>query len=64
MEKLFDEKEITKAVLVSVRTAKDDEHDCEASLAELGRLLETAGGELIAEVVRSEEHTSELQSRE
>ena len=55
MEKLFDEKEITKAVLVSVRTAKDDEHDCEASLAELGRLLETAGGELIAEVVQARE---------
>ena len=55
MEKLFDEKEITKAVLVSVRTAKDDEHDCEASLAELGRLLETAGGELVAEVVQARE---------
>lgn len=56
MEKLFDEKEITKAVLVSVRTAKDDEHDCEASLAELGRLLETAGGELVAEVVQAREN--------
>ena len=55
MEKLFDEKEITKAVLVSVRTARDDEHDCEASLAELGRLLETAGGELCAEVVQVRE---------
>ena len=50
MEKLFDEKEITKAVLVSVRTNRDDEHDCEASLEELGRLLETAGGELCTEV--------------
>lgn len=55
MEKLFDEKEITKAVLVSVRTARDDEHDCEASLEELGRLLETAGGELCAEVVQVRE---------
>lgn len=56
MEKLFDEKEITKAVLVSVRTSRDDERDCEASLAELGRLLETAGGELCAEVVQSREN--------
>ena len=55
MEKLFNEKEITKAVLVSVRTARDDEHDCEASLEELGRLLETAGGELCAEVVQVRE---------
>ncbi|MBQ7700066.1 MAG: GTPase HflX [Clostridia bacterium] len=55
MEKLFDEKEITKAVLVSVRTGRDDEHDCEASLEELGRLLETAGGELCAEVVQVRE---------
>ena len=56
MEKLFDEKEITGAVLVSVRTSRDDEHECEASLEELGRLLETAGGELIAEVVQVREN--------
>ena len=55
MEKLFEEEKITKAVLVSVRTSHDDEHECEASLEELGRLLETAGGELCAEVVQVRE---------
>ena len=55
MEKLFEEEKITKAVLVSVRTSRDDEHECEASLEELGRLLETAGGELCAEVVQVRE---------
>ena len=55
MEKIFEEEKITKAVLVSVRTARDDEHECEASLEELGRLLETAGGELCAEVVQVRE---------
>ena len=55
MEKLFEKEIITKAVLVSVRTARDDEHECEASLEELGRLLETAGGELCAEVVQLRE---------
>ncbi len=55
MEKLFKEEKTTKAVLVSVRTSNDDEHDCEASLEELGRLLETAGGELCAEVVQVRE---------
>lgn len=55
MEKLFEKEKITKAVLVSVRTSKDDEHECEASLEELGRLLETAGGELCAEVVQLRE---------
>lgn len=55
MENIFDDKRITKAVLVSVRTAEDDEYEAEASLAELGRLLETAGGVLCAEVVQSRE---------
>ncbi len=55
MEKLFKEEKTTKAVLVSVRTSNDDGHDCEASLEELGRLLETAGGELCAEVVQVRE---------
>ena len=55
MEKLFDKKEITEAVLVSVRLSDQDEHDCEASLEELGRLLQTAGGELTAEVVQVRE---------
>lgn len=55
MEKIFEKEKITKAVLVSVRTANDDEHECEASLEELGRLLETAGGELTAEVVQVRE---------
>ena len=40
---------------MSVRTPRDDEHECEASLEELGRLLETAGGELCAEVVQLRE---------
>lgn len=55
LEKIFDEKEISGAVLVSVRLSDQNEHDCEASLEELGRLLETAGGELIAEVVQVRE---------
>ncbi len=54
MEKLFD-KETPKAVLISVRLKDDDERECEASLYELERLLDTAGGELCAEVVQQRE---------
>ena len=55
MEKIFDKEHKTEAVLVSVRLQEQDEHGCEASLEELGRLLETAGGELVAEVVQLRE---------
>lgn len=55
MESVFEKKECTRAVLVSVRTdGTEDEY--EASLAELGRLLETAGGEVYAEVVQNREY--------
>lgn len=54
MEKIFD-KETPKAVLISVRLKDEDERECEASLGELERLLDTAGGELCAEVVQVRE---------
>lgn len=55
MESVFEKDGGVKAVLVSVRT-DGDEAEYEASLAELGRLLETAGGEVYAEVVQNREY--------
>ena len=54
MKNVFD-KETPRAVLISVRLKDDDERESEASLCELERLLETAGGELCAEVVQQRE---------
>ncbi|MBQ9469187.1 MAG: GTPase HflX [Clostridia bacterium] len=61
MEQLFknalnDSDPSTQAVLVSVFSADEEESDREASLAELERLLETAGGSVFAKMVQSREH--------
>jgi GTP-binding protein HflX len=45
--------EFEKAVLVAVNTDDMKEGECEVSLAELERLLETAGGSVFAKVVQS-----------
>lgn len=46
------DKEITKAVLVSAVFRGDDRDDAEVSLDELERLLETAGGECVARMTQ------------
>ena len=48
--------EFEKAVLVAVNTDKMKEGECEVSLAELERLLDTAGGSVFAKVVQSLEN--------
>lgn len=45
--------EFERAVLVAVNTDKMTENECEISLAELERLLETAGGSVFAKVTQS-----------
>lgn len=46
-------KDFEKAVLVAVNTSKMNEGECEISLAELERLLDTAGGSVFAKIVQS-----------
>ena len=53
--KLFEKSEIPKAVLVNVILQNDDEHAAEASLDELERLLDTAGGEVFARMTQNRE---------
>lgn len=48
--------EFEKAVLVAVDTDDMKEGECEISLAELERLLDTAGGSVFAKVVQSLDH--------
>lgn len=50
---LFKREEETRAVLVSVLTPDTDEHEAAVSLDELERLLETAGGTLVAQMVQN-----------
>ena len=45
-----------KAVLVAVDTSDMKDGECEISLAELERLLDTAGGSVFAKVVQSLDH--------
>lgn len=45
--------EFERAVLVAVNTDKMTDNECEISLAELERLLETAGGSVFAKVTQS-----------
>ena len=48
--------EYEKAVLVAVNTSDMKDGECEISLSELERLLETAGGSVFAKVVQSLDH--------
>ncbi len=48
--------EIAQAVLVGLRTGSDREEECEKSLCELERLLETAGGRAVAKLIQNKEH--------
>lgn len=50
---LFNREEETRAILVSVLTPDMDEHEAAVSLDELERLLETAGGTLVAQMVQN-----------
>ncbi len=50
---LFKREEETRAILVSVLTPDTDEHEAAVSLDELERLLETAGGTLVAQMVQN-----------
>jgi len=49
---IFEENAAVKAVLISVITDADSEKEAAVSLEELERLLETAGGELAAQMVQ------------
>ena len=48
--------EVTRAILAVVMTPDRDENEVAVSLHELERLLETAGGELFAEVVQARQN--------
>lgn len=50
------EKELTSAVLVGVAQKGNDNGECEKSLAELARLLETAGGSCFAVMIQAKEN--------
>ena len=60
MENIFitgvEQEEKARAVLVSVFPKGEDPEEHEASLDELERLLETAGGECFARLVQNKEH--------
>ena len=51
----MEEKKITEAILVGVAKKGYDSGECEKSLAELERLLDTAGGTAFAKMVQSKE---------
>lgn len=51
----MEDKVLTKAVLVGVSKKGADNGECEKSLAELERLLDTAGGVTFAKVIQSKE---------
>lgn len=53
---LFEQNEVPEAILVSVFPKGQDPSDREASLAELERLLETAGGRTFAKLVQYKDH--------
>lgn len=55
MEKLIDKETITNVALVGVFLPDDDERNFEASLCELERLTETAGGKVIAKLTQNRE---------
>ncbi len=50
------EDEVTRAILAVVMTPDNSENEVIVSLNELERLLETAGGELFAEIVQARQH--------
>ena len=52
---IIQKEEITRAVLIAVSLNRE-ESECETSLAELARLLETAGGEVAATVLQNRPH--------
>lgn len=52
---IIQKEEITRAVLIAVSLGREDA-ECENSLAELERLLDTAGGEVAATVIQNRPH--------
>ncbi|MBQ8324738.1 MAG: GTPase HflX [Clostridia bacterium] len=52
---IIQKEEITRAVLIAVSLGRED-GECENSLAELERLLDTAGGEVAATVIQNRPH--------
>lgn len=52
---IIQKEEITRAVLIAVSLGREDA-ECENSLAELERLLNTAGGEVAATVIQNRPH--------
>lgn len=52
---VIQKEEITRAVLIAVSLGREDA-ECENSLAELERLLDTAGGEVAATVIQNRPH--------
>ncbi len=53
---MIEKTEIAQAVLVGINTGECELSDTERSLAELERLLETAGGTCFAKVIQNKEH--------
>ncbi len=51
----MEEKELVQAILVGVAKKGNDNGECEKSLDELERLLETAGGTVFAKMIQSKE---------
>ena len=51
----MEENKITEAILVGVAKKGNDNGECEKSLAELERLLDTAGGKTFAKMIQSKE---------
>lgn len=56
LSSIFEESKTALAVLVSVVPKGADEHEYEASFAELGRLTETAGGEVFCTLIQQKEN--------
>ena len=56
MEQEMNQNDFERAILVAVDTDDMKDGECEVSLAELERLLDTAGGSVFAKVVQALEH--------
>lgn len=53
MENIIDKNEITKCAVVAINSRYDDESEVEASLDELERLIDTAGGECSVRLIQN-----------
>ena len=53
IQKTVQEEEIIRAIAVGINTPDMSDNECERSLEELGRLIDTAGGELVATFIQN-----------